>query len=156
VAISQLTTTAIACAADPTYDDGIGAAPHRVTKLYYRVWTAAEEAFYEAVFGQVTIEVDGERRGGVVWPDWAVTTRLDTAAHWPAVWAAVSCHQSQIGGIATLTGLSPKAHRTLWGTQHFYRVVSTVAGGHGVEDDLFAGLRGERSSGTSGPISTTT
>ena len=34
VAISQLATTAVARAADPTYDDGVGAEPHRVAKGY--------------------------------------------------------------------------------------------------------------------------
>jgi len=140
VAISQLATTAIACAADSNYDEG-EAEPHRVAKVYYRIWTAAEEARYEAVFGRVTIDVDGERRGAVSWPDWAVTTRLDTTASWSAVRAAVSCHRSQIGGISALTTLAPEAHRALWGTEHFYRVMSTVGSSHGIEDDLFAGLR---------------
>ncbi len=141
VAISQLTTAAIVCAADPTFDDGIRAEPHRVAKLYYRVWPAAEAARYEAVFGRATIDVDGQRREGIAWPDWAVTARLDTAAHWSAVRAAVSCHRSQVGGSAALAALAPEAHRALRGTQHFYRAISSVDTGHGVEDDLFAGLR---------------
>jgi LmbE family N-acetylglucosaminyl deacetylase len=142
VAVSQLTTTAVVCAADRTYDAGVGAEPHRVAKLYYRIWTAAEQDRYEAVFGRVTIDVDGERRGGVGWPDWMATARLDTAADWPAVWAAVSCHRSQVDASATLTNLPPEALRALWGRQHFYRAMSAVGGGHGiVEDDLFAGLR---------------
>jgi LmbE family N-acetylglucosaminyl deacetylase len=87
------------------------------------------------------MDVDGERREGLVWPDWSVSTRLDTAASWPAVRAAVSCHRSQVGGIAALAALAPEAHRALWGTQHFYRAISSVDSGHGVEDDLFAGLR---------------
>jgi LmbE family N-acetylglucosaminyl deacetylase len=140
VAISQLTTTAIACAADPTFDDGGRAEPHRVAKLYYRIWTAAEQALYEPVFGRVTMDVDGQPRGDVVWPDWTVTTRLDTTAHWSAVRAAVSCHRSQIAGVAALTTLPPEGHRALWGTQDFYRVMSAVDADHGIEDDLFAGL----------------
>ena len=141
VAISQLATTAVACAADPAFADGGRTGPHPVTKLYYRIWPAAEQALYEAVFGRVTIDVDGERRGGVVWPDWAVTTRLDTAAYWPAVRAAVSCHRTQVGGSEALAALPPEGHRVLWGTQHFYRAMSTVDGGRRIEDDLFAGLR---------------
>jgi LmbE family N-acetylglucosaminyl deacetylase len=141
VAISQLATTAIACAADPTYDNRGGPDPYRVAKLYYRVWPAAEGDLYETVFGELTIDVDGVRRGIVNWPDWAVTTRLDTSAYWTTVWAAVSCHQSQIGALASLASLSPEAHRALWGRQHFYRVMSSVDTGHGLEDDLFSGLR---------------
>jgi hypothetical protein len=32
-------------------------------------------------------------------------------------------------------------HRSLWGTQTFYRVFSLVNGGREVEEDLFVGLR---------------
>ena len=140
VAISQLATAAVTCAADSTYD-GCAATPHRVAKLYYRIWTSAEQATYEAVFGKVTIDVDGERRGWVSWPDWAVTSRLDTADHWRAVRQAVACHQSQVGGVSALGRLRPEEHRRLWGAQHFYRALTTLTTGHGVEDDLFAGLR---------------
>jgi LmbE family N-acetylglucosaminyl deacetylase len=143
VAISQLATTAIACAADPTYDDGVGTQAHRVAKLYYRVFPVSEVARYEAVFGELTMQVDGHRREAVKWSDWAVSARLDTSAHCQAVWAAVSCHRSQIGGIPALATLSPEGHRTLWGRQHFFRVISAVHDGHGIEDDLFAGLRVE-------------
>ena len=131
----------MACAADPSFDDGAGGEPHRVAKLYYRIWTEAEQASYEAVFGAVTIEVDGDRRGGLGWPDWAATARIDAAAHWPAVRAAVACHRSQVGGVPALGRLRPEEHRRLWGRPHFYRVMSTVDAGHGVEDDLFVGLR---------------
>jgi LmbE family N-acetylglucosaminyl deacetylase len=141
VAISQLATTAIACAADRSYGDGVGTQAHRVAKLYYRIFTPAEEKLYEAVFGELAMDVDGERREGVPWPDWAVTARLDTADHWPAVWVAVSCHRSQIGGIPALATMTAEVHRALWGTQNYYRVMSAVAAGHGIEDDLFAGLR---------------
>lgn len=141
IAISQLTTAAVARAADPTFDDGSGAAPHRVAKLYYRIWTDAEWATTESVFGRTTIEVAGERRGAMIWPDWAATARLDTADWWPAVRAAVFCHRSQVGGHAALASLPPVGHRALWGAQHFYRAMSTVDGAPGVETDLFAGLR---------------
>ena len=43
IAISQLTTAAIVCAADPSF--GFGGAigePHRVSKLYYIAWSATE------------------------------------------------------------------------------------------------------------------
>src|SRR5829696_10174810 len=37
IAISQLTTAAVVCAADAGYDRSQESAPHRVSKLYYRV-----------------------------------------------------------------------------------------------------------------------
>ena len=141
IAISQFTTAAVVCAADPSYEPGRGAAPHRVAKLYHRIWTADELADFEAVFHDAGIDVGGERRRWVSWPDWAVAARLDTAEHWAAVRAAVACHRSQVGGYRTLAVLPPEGHRRLWGRQQFARAMSTVHVGHGVEEDLFAGLR---------------
>ena len=140
IAISQLTTAAVLRAADPAYD-GDGAAAHRVAKLYYRIWTETERADFLDVFHDAGIDVAGERRRWVAWPDWAVSARLDTTAVWPHVAAAVAAHRSQVGGYETLANAHPADHRRLWGTQHFYRALSLVGGALGVEDDLFAGLR---------------
>ena len=30
------------------------------------------------------------------WPDWAITTLIDTSAVWPTVWRAVQCHETQM------------------------------------------------------------
>jgi LmbE family N-acetylglucosaminyl deacetylase len=141
IAISQFATAAIARAADCDVATRGDHAPHRVAKLYYRIWTAAETADYLRVFGDVSIDVDGERRRWVSWPDWAVTTRLDTADHWASVRTAVLGHRSQVGACELLGALDDAGHRRLWGTQHFYRAISLVDPGFGVEDDLFAGLR---------------
>ncbi len=140
IAISQFTAAALVCAADPAYmlDD---AAPHRVSKFYYRVWTKPEFDVYQAVFGEQIMPVDGAERRPVPWQEWALTTRLDTAAYWPIVWEAVACHQSQLPGYQRLQELSPDQHQDLWGSQGFYRVFSTVNGGRTIERDLFAGLR---------------
>jgi LmbE family N-acetylglucosaminyl deacetylase len=141
IAVSQWTTAAVLCAADPSYDPPGGAAPHRVAKLYHRIWTEHERAAFEAVFHDAGIDVDGERRRWFSWPEWAVAARLDTAEHWAAVREAVACHRSQVGGYRTLAELPPDGHRRLWGRQLFARAMSTVHVGHGVEEDLFAGLR---------------
>jgi LmbE family N-acetylglucosaminyl deacetylase len=140
IAISQLTTTAVICAAYPGFGDPTGAPPHRVSKLYYRICTAAESEVYRSVFGNVGIDVAGARREWVSWPDWAITTRLDTADYWPEVRDAVACHRSQIGDVAALSQLDAWGNRRLWGNQHFFRAMSVVAVGPGVEGDLFAGL----------------
>jgi LmbE family N-acetylglucosaminyl deacetylase len=141
IAISQLTTTAIVSAADATYVDPSGAAPHRVDKLYYRVFTNAESAVYQSVFGDVGIDVEGTRRHWVSWPDWLISARLDTTETWATVRDAVACHQSQIGYSAMFAALDAIGHRRLWRTQQFYRVKSSVPCPPGVERDLFAGLR---------------
>lgn len=75
------------------------------------------------------------------WPEWAVTTRVDTADQWETVWEAVRCHASQIAVYQRLAELTPEHHAALWGRQTFYRVFSRVNGGRETEDDLFAGLR---------------
>ena len=77
---------AMACPADPAPDAGVGSAAHRVATLYDRIGTTAEGATHEAVFGEVPSDVDGERQGRGSWPDCAVTTRLDTADPWSALW----------------------------------------------------------------------
>ncbi len=86
--------------------------------------------------------VDGVEREAIPWPEWAITTRIDTREHWQTVWRAVQCHASQIASYGGLAALGPAEHRRLWGaTQTFYRVWSLVNGGREPEDDLFAGLR---------------
>ena len=67
---------------------------------------------------------------------------IDTREQWPAVWKAVSCHQSQIAAYEKLRTVPPDQHEALWGRQHFYRAFSTVNGGRDREVDLFEGLRG--------------
>jgi LmbE family N-acetylglucosaminyl deacetylase len=140
IAISQYTTTAIVCAADPGYPIDVST-PHRVSKLYYRVWTQPEFDVYQSVFGEQVMTIDGIGRRPVPWQEWAITTRIDTGTYWPIVWEAVACHRSQLPGYQHLKDLPPEQHQALWGNQGLYRVYSTVNGGRAIEHDLFAGLR---------------
>jgi LmbE family N-acetylglucosaminyl deacetylase len=97
-------------------------------------------AQYQAALKRLTSTVDGVERQVDPAPDWEITTRLDTSAVWPTVWRAVQCHQTQMGGYAPLTQLSPERHRALWGVQEFYRAFSLVNGSRTRESDLFEGL----------------
>lgn len=144
IAISQLTTAATVAAAapgppgraadrDPPY--------HRVAKLYYLAWTRKTWDAYQAAFRKLVSHVDGVERQVNPWPDWAVTTRIDTREHWNTVWRAVRRHDSQMSVYRKLGDLSPEHHRALWGSQEFYRAYSLVNGGRTPETDLFAGLR---------------
>jgi LmbE family N-acetylglucosaminyl deacetylase len=142
IAIGQLTTAAVVCAADPSF--GLGSAfgePHRVSKLYYLAWSAKLWSAYQAALRRLVINVDGEERQAVPWADWAITTVIDTSRVWPAVWRAVSCHKTQMAIFQKLEDLPAEHQRSLWGTQEFYRVFSSVNGGRGRESDLFEGLR---------------
>ena len=142
VAISQLTTAAIVCAADARFVPQTEIAdPHRVSKLYFIAWSPKKWAAYQAALKKLVCKVDGEERQAVPWPDWAITTVIDTAAVWPTVWRAVSCHKTQMSIYERLEELPEEHQRALWGTQEFYRVFSDVNGGRAQESDLFEGLR---------------
>jgi LmbE family N-acetylglucosaminyl deacetylase len=141
IAISQYTTAAIVAAADTRYADRSGRRPHRVSKLYYLAPGAGQIDLYQAAFGELAMTIDGVARRATAWPDWAITTRVDASAYWRQVWQAIACHQSQLPSYQTLLHMPDGDHRSLWGTQTFYRVFSLVNGGREVEEDLFVGLR---------------
>jgi len=88
--------------------------------------------------------VDGVERQATPWPEWALTTTIDTRRFWPTVWRAVSCHESQMAAYEQLQSVAPEHHEALWGSQSFYRAFSTVNGGRTRETDLFEGLRDRR------------
>jgi LmbE family N-acetylglucosaminyl deacetylase len=143
IAISQFTTAALVAAADRSFtwagdDDSI---PHAVLKLYYLAWSLSTWTAYQEAFRKLTSTVDGVERQAVPWPDWAITTVIDTRAFWTTVWRAVSCHESQIAAYERLKDLSPEHHAALWGSQSFYRAFSMVNGGRRQETDLFEGIR---------------
>jgi LmbE family N-acetylglucosaminyl deacetylase len=141
IAISQCTTAAIIEAASPDslyYQD---LAHHQVAKLYYMAPTKHLLEVYQFVFGDLVMHIDGIERRGAGWPDWQITTQIDTLANWHTVWKAVRCHQTQIPAYRLLEGLPDEKHLALWGCQTFYRTFSLVNGGRTVEHDLFEGLR---------------
>lgn len=131
IAISQFAHAAVVSSADS----------FAVSKLYCIAWPRALWNAYEEAFRALTMTVDDVERQVTAWPDWAVTTSIDTRAHWKTAWRAVSCHESQIAAYGGLRDLSPASHEALWGSQCFYRVFSMVNGGRQRETDLFEGLR---------------
>lgn len=139
IAISQFATAAVLAAAGAR--GAPGEPPHVVSKLYYMAWSAATWEAYQAAFKTLVSRVDDVERRANPWPDWAITTRIDTRAHWPTVWRAVQCHQTQVAGYARLGQLPAPLHEALWGRQEFYRALSLVNGGRVPETDLFDGVR---------------
>ena len=94
IAICQFATAAAICATDPSYPAGDPATlPHRVSKLYYMAWSHAKWDAYQAGFRDLKSKVDGIERRATPWPDWALTTILDTHEHWQTVWRAVCCQR---------------------------------------------------------------
>jgi len=147
VAISQFTTAAIVAAANAGFlVEGSGATepPHAVSKLYYIAWPESTWSAYQAAVKRLSVTVDGIERLANPWPDWSITTSVDTTDVWPTVWRAVSCHESQLATYKGLQDLTPEHQRTLWGTQSFYRAFSMVNGGRARETDLFEGIDDER------------
>jgi LmbE family N-acetylglucosaminyl deacetylase len=142
IAISQFTTAAMVAAADAGYRSGAASdAPHAVSKLYYFVANQAEWEAYQTAFKKLVSVVDGVERLATPWPEWSITTVVDTRSHWRLAWQAVSCHVSQIANYRGLRDLPPERHEALWGVRRFYRAYSTVNGGRQLETDLFEGLR---------------
>lgn len=141
IAISQFTTAAVVCAADAAYRDPAGLPAHRVAKLYYIVESKAVVAGFTTMFTNPGMPVDGVERLPVGWDDWAITTRVPTAAYAAQAWRAIACHRTQVPSFAALAALPDEQRLALWAEHTYYRAMSTVNGGRGMEDDLFAGLR---------------
>ena len=140
IAICQFTSAAIVAAAGAAPTDG-DEAPHSVSKLYFMAWPAAPFDAYQAAFKKLTSMVDGIERQSQPWPDWQITTCIDTRRYIDTAWRAISCHESQVANYERLRNL-PNHHReAIWGRQYYYRVLSTVNGGRRGELDLFEGLR---------------
>jgi LmbE family N-acetylglucosaminyl deacetylase len=141
IAISQLTTAAMVAAAksDSAYVPDL--ASHSVSKLYFMAPTRDFLEAYQLAFGDLVMRIEEVERRAVGWPAWQITTRIDASCHWRTVWQAVRCHQTQLPSPSLLEHLSEEQHKALWGTPTYYRALSFVNGGHGVEHDVFEGLR---------------
>ena len=143
IAISQFTAAAIVAASSPgfpaTGKDAL--APHAVSKFYYIAWPNSTWNAYQAAFRKLVSTVDGVERQAVPWPEWEITSVIDTRSSWSTVWQAISCHESQITAYEALKHLSAEDHEALWGQQSFYRVFSIVNGGRTRETDLLEGIR---------------
>jgi LmbE family N-acetylglucosaminyl deacetylase len=140
IAVSQFATAAIVRAADPSFVYTENYAPFAVSKLYYIAWPPSKWEAYQAALKQLSVTVDGYQRIATPYPDWTITTRIDTSAYWKTVWQAILCHQTQMGIYEKLASLTDEQHIALWGAQEFYRAFSLVNGGRQVEIDLFEGF----------------
>jgi LmbE family N-acetylglucosaminyl deacetylase len=140
IAICQFATAAVMAAAGPGYAD-LPNPPHQVAKLYYWAEIPENVEIYESLVGELGMQVDGQARQLIAWPEWAITTWIDASAYWRQVWQAIRCHRSQLSGYGALETAPAEIHQKLWGRQAFYRAFSLVNGGRERECDLFEGLR---------------
>ena len=137
IAISQLSMGAILTANSSASNNSTWT----VSKFYYLTWSPELMGAYETAFKKMVFNVDGETRISIPWPNWSITTKIDTAKYWKQVWEAINCHQTQISVYNKLKDLPSSQHQILWGEQSFYRVFSLVNGGRELETDIFEGLR---------------
>ncbi|WIG61711.1 MAG: hypothetical protein OJF49_004459 [Ktedonobacterales bacterium] len=141
IAICQFTSAALVAAASADDSSAAEQAAHTVAKLYYMAVSARMTDTYQDIFGELLMYVDGVARPPVPWPEWAITTRIDTSAYWRQILAAVSCHTSQVPEYGALVSQPDERYLTIWGEQTYYRVYSQVTSGRAIERDLFEGLR---------------
>jgi LmbE family N-acetylglucosaminyl deacetylase len=141
IALSQFTTAACVCAADASFRELNGLAPHRVSKFYYRVDSRALVIAGNQLFGGISMEVDGNERQDIAWADWQITTRIDGHQYMDSVYQAVHCHKSQLPNYGLLTKMAPGEMGDFFTEGTFYRAFSFVNGGRRVETDLFEGIR---------------
>jgi LmbE family N-acetylglucosaminyl deacetylase len=141
IAISQFTAAAIIEAASPNSLYYSELAPHCVAKLYYMAETQDVFDVYQSVFGELVMNIDGVKRRIVAWPDWSVTTKIDTWSYWRTALRAIYCHRTQLPAYHVLEQLTEEQRKSLWSSQNYYRAFSVVNGGRLVEEDLFEGLR---------------
>ncbi|UCF64473.1 MAG: PIG-L family deacetylase [bacterium] len=137
IAISQFTTAATLQAAYALNKHN----PHQVSKLYYMAWSQRQWKAYQAAFRDLKTTVDGKERRAIPWPEWAITTRIDSRDYWEITWQAVSCHKTQLAIFPDLQDQSETDHLAIWGIQEYYRAFSLVNGGRKRETDLFEGVQ---------------
>lgn len=142
IAVGQVTSAAILCAADSGYPDSEDFAPYRVSKLYYMVDSEDFINLVKPFVGDLTFPVGDQLRGEVVWQDWMITTRIDVAKHCLTAWRAIQRYRSQLPSLGQLAQMDEDAAAAVLAMQGtFYRAFSLVNGGRMTENDLFAGIR---------------
>jgi LmbE family N-acetylglucosaminyl deacetylase len=141
IAISQFSMAAVVAAADASYTVKGDAPPHQVAKFYYFVDPEELLSIYEALFGDLKMDIDGVERRPVLWKEWAITTKVECSSHIETVLNAIACHRSQLPDFETMRNEHEPKLRQVWATQYLYRVYSMVNGGRRVETDIFEGLR---------------
>ncbi len=142
IAVGQFTNAAIVCAADSSYKDLEGLAPHSVSKLYYMVDGESFVNLIAPFMGDMTFQVDEQIRGENAWKEWMITTRIEMAEYCHTAWRAIQCHKSQLATLGALAEMHEDAATAVLAMQGtFFRAFSLVNGGRKVESDFFEGIR---------------
>lgn len=141
IAISQATTNAVWDAADPAYATANSLGAHRVSKLYYRVFTENALACYQEIFGELKMQIASQARVATAWRDWAMTTKIQVRRHSSQVWDAISCHRSQLPMMDEQRERFLAYYASALGVETYFRVFGCGANAPASETDLFEGVR---------------
>ena len=103
--------------------------------LYYMAWAQEELDLYQSAFGEIVMNIDGEERRPIAWPEEEVDVHIDAADYWEVAWRAIACHRSQLPGYESLLELPESFHRRLWAGQRYGLALDERSG---LRDSLFA------------------
>ena len=77
----------------------------------------------------------------MAWPDWAVTTAIDTRDVWPTVWQAVLGMNHRLTATGAIEGPATAHHEALWGCAPLLSRAEYRERGRTRESDLVRGIR---------------
>src|SRR5215831_717393 len=141
---NQITVAAFDAAGDPARWPGAGA-PWTPAKLYYTAVARSALRTFSRLMRDAGIEVTfedretGELQIGTA--DELITAQIDVSAQVERKREALMAHASQMGPEVFFARMPPPLFYQVFGRESF-QLVRGRAGAPGLEDDLFAGLRG--------------
>jgi len=139
-----ITMAAFDAAGDPARWPEAGE-PWRPAKLYYTAVARSAIREFGRLMREAGIEVpfeDGEAsEPGIGIADELITTQVDVSAHVERKRQALMAHASQMGPDVFFARMPPALFYRVFGRESF-QLVRGPSGASGIEDDLFAGLRG--------------
>ena len=139
---NQITVAAFDAAGNPTRWPDAGA-PWRPAKLYYTAVARSDIKNLGRVLSEAGIETpfgDG-REPEIGIADELITTRVDVSAQVERKRQALMAHATQMGPEVFFAKMPPAVFHRIFARESF-QLVRGRSGASGVEDDLFAGLRG--------------
>ena len=140
----QITMAAFDAAGDPARWPEAGA-PWRPAKLYYTAVARSAIRHFGRLMREAGIEVpfeDGEASESEIGiADELITTQVDVSAQVERKRQALMAHASQMGPEVFFAKMPPALFYRVFGRESF-QLVRGPSGALGIEDDLFAGLRG--------------
>jgi LmbE family N-acetylglucosaminyl deacetylase len=155
IAAHHATLRAVELAADPADCSLVGAAPHRIDKLYgtaypRSVFASLEAGLAAAGFPPVdfgSVQTIGPEELGT--PDEWVTTAVPVDRFFERRWASLLAHRTQYGPDNPFVAVGTETARRWLQTDYFRRISPAPSAALPDEDDLWAGLPTPEAAGES-------